>query len=350
MMLANRLAQISIVIALLVACDEPVLRGLSDGSVVVPDAPSAPGNPSSPKTYPRYLSWTNIDTDGDGVGEDYITSVKSQPCSDCYLYAATALVEARWQIDHKTAVSLDLSEQNVHNCMKIPCDGMGDLWWVLNYIRDYGIVLEENMPSSVWLPTCENCLGVAWSGLGPVPIRNVPFYRIKQYDTLDVPKEYDKRKDILVAALQEGPVGVGINAWLGYRNYNGTLYCNDPKPVGSGHVVLVVGYLESGTAFLVKNSHGEGKLITMVFAGGDKCGFASEMIKLPTDSVYVSWGGGEAYCYSDTDSDKDGIPDSHDNCPWDSNQNQDDVDKDGWGDACDRCPDTKDPVGYYCPR
>jgi hypothetical protein len=313
----------------------------------IPTIPETPGVPNL-KPYPRHLSWANIDTDGDGVGEDYITSVKLQPCSDCYMYAALAMVETRWQIDHKTAVSLNLSEQNIHNCMKIPCDGAGELWWVLDYIRDYGVMLEENAPSDIWLPTCENCLGSVRSGIGSVPVRNVPFYRIARYDTLPFQKDYGKRKEVLVAALQEGPVGIAVNSWLGYNDYNGVLYCNEPNPVGSGHRMLVVGYIEDGLAFLVKNSHGEGKLITMVFAGGDRCGFAAQMVKLPPGSVQTSWGWGETYCYSTLDSDGDGIPDSHDNCPWTSNADQADADSDGWGDACDRCPLDKNPNGYYC--
>jgi len=39
------------------------------------------------------------------------------------------------------------------------------------------------------------------------------------------------------------------------------------------------------------------------------------------------------------DSDKDGFPDSEDNCPSVSNQDQKDSDKDGLGDACDQCDD-----------
>jgi hypothetical protein len=219
---------------------------------------------------------------------------------------------------------------------------------MLDYVRDYGVMPEENMPSGIWLPTCENCIGLAFSGLGLVSIRNVPFYLVKDYDTLPMPKKYSQRRDSLVAALQEGPVAVGVDAWYGYSNYNGVLYCDKETIVGSGHAILVVGYLEHGTAFLVKNSHGEGKLITMVFSGGDRCGFASEMIKLSPGSVYIKWGWGENYCYSTTDSDGDGVPDSHDNCPWDANSDQSDYDKDGWGDACDKCPRDKDPFGYYC--
>jgi hypothetical protein len=332
-------------IAMLSACDGILLGETQEE---IPEVPETPGVPDVPATYPRNLSWANIDTDGDGVGENYITSVKLQPCGDCYLYAATALVEARWQIDHKAQVSLNLSEQNVHNCMKIPCDGAGDLWWMLNYIRDFGVMLEENMPTGFWLPSCENCIGVAFGGLGFTSIANVPFYRIKKYNYLKASTDYSKRKDMLVAALQNGPVGIGVNAWGGYGNDHGILYCKGPHP--SGHAVLVVGYLEYGAAFLVKNSHGEGRLITVVFDGGDKCGFASDIVTLPSDSVYVDWGGGAKYCYSSKDSDGDIIPDSHDNCPWDANAKQEDYDGDGWGDACDRCPNDRDWTGYYCSK
>jgi hypothetical protein len=39
-----------------------------------------------------------------------------------------------------------------------------------------------------------------------------------------------------------------------------------------------------------------------------------------------------------TDQDRDGVPDSADNCPADPNADQADADGDGLGDACDRCP------------
>jgi len=48
------------------------------------------------------------------------------------------------------------------------------------------------------------------------------------------------------------------------------------------------------------------------------------------------------YCYEkpeEKDSDGDGIPDTKDNCPYKSNQDQTDSDNDGIGDACDTCDD-----------
>jgi hypothetical protein len=43
------------------------------------------------------------------------------------------------------------------------------------------------------------------------------------------------------------------------------------------------------------------------------------------------------------DTDKDGIPDSRDNCPKVANPDQKDSDGDGIGDACDNCPNVSNP-------
>merc|ERR1711962_1734665 len=45
----------------------------------------------------------------------------------------------------------------------------------------------------------------------------------------------------------------------------------------------------------------------------------------------------------DDDSDNDGIDDLSDNCPYDSNPDQNDEDGDGFGDLCDNCPDIANP-------
>jgi hypothetical protein len=46
----------------------------------------------------------------------------------------------------------------------------------------------------------------------------------------------------------------------------------------------------------------------------------------------------ETECFSDDDSDMDGIVDDEDNCPDTQNSLQEDADEDGFGDACDNCP------------
>ena len=53
-------------------------------------------------------------------------------------------------------------------------------------------------------------------------------------------------------------------------------------------------------------------------------------------------------CDDGNDSDKDGIPDSSDNCPNVANSNQLDLDGDDEGDACDDVDGCRLGVGVYC--
>lgn len=244
------------------------------------------------QTYPINLSWADKDLNTDGFGENYITPIKNQPCSDCYAYAAIGLMEARWQIDNKTSVSLDLSEQNLHNCMNISCNQSGDVWWVFNYIITYGLMLEENSPTGSW-SSCENCAEMTTSGLGLIPVRNVPFYKVKSYNRIVV-KEYENRRVALIKELQTGPVTVGIDSWLDFQESNGIFRCNKTRETGSGHALIIVGYKNDGDLFIAKNSWGENGLITISFDGAEPCGFASDIVSLPTNSIYVDWG--KDYC------------------------------------------------------
>lgn len=300
--------------------------------------------------FPKNLSWADIDLDGDGVGENYITPVKFQPCKDCFIYAAVALVEAQWQIDHPSPFILDLSEQNIHNCLRIPCDAPGDQRAILDYIRDYGIMLEEDSATDKWRAGCDNCSKTLQTADGLAPMEKIAFIRIKGFEAIELPVDYAQKKFALVAALQKGPVIVNIASWRGYRMGEGVLYCVGQE--WSGHVVILVGYKDSGRIFIAKDSsqrYGK-ELVNIMFAGGEECGFAGMAHQIPAGGTYLSWGGGKSFCYSSGDLDGDGVPDSHDNCPVAPNPGQENADNDLFGDACDPCPTTKDPDGFYCPR
>ena len=297
--------------------------------------------------YPKNLSWANIDTDGDGVKENYITPIRYQPCSDCYIYGAVGLLEIQYKIDHKFVASLDLSEQNIHNCLKVTCKATGDDRPILDYLRDYGVIEERYSKMGDW-GKCKNCNGYITTEHGYTPVSDVMFFRLKEWrHVITSGMSYTDRKKALVAALQHGPVSITVGGWKGFKADGDTRYCTEYK--ASGHVAIAVGYINHGEAFLVKNSHGEPGLIKMVFANGDKCHFASIAVQITPGTTYTSWGSGENYCYSTKDTDGDLIPDIHDNCPWDKNVDQKDTDGYTYGDACDKCPKQKGPKGYGCP-
>ncbi|TNE92389.1 MAG: hypothetical protein EP330_01680 [Deltaproteobacteria bacterium] len=74
-------------------------------------------------------------------------------------------------------------------------------------------------------------------------------------------------------------------------------------------------------------------------ADGDGIGDACDACPLTTGESSCSWG----------DTDDDGVPTFEDNCPEDSNPNQEDADTDGIGDACDACPNFSAASGA-CPE
>lgn len=295
--------------------------------------------------YPKSLSWADIDLNKDGVGENYVTSIKRQPCKDCFLHAAIGLLEIQYHIDHGVNVSLNLSEQNLHNCLRISCSSGGDDRPIYDYFKKYGALGEYYSSSGTWR-SCENCSSYLKTTTGYVYISHVPFYKIKKWRQVTNPSmSYADRKYALISALQTGPVAVHTQ-W-GYSSNGDIRYCTNPS--AGGHVVIVVGYINNGESFLVKNSHGEGKILRLVFAGADKCSFANISSQIVPKSTYMEWGSGASFCYSSTDRDNDGIPDVHDNCPWKPNNDQKNTDGDMFGDACDECPKEKGINGKYCP-
>lgn len=313
----------------------------------VPESPIGDVPVTKSGAIPRSMSWANRDLDGDGVGENYVTSIKAQPCSDCFMYAAVGLLEMQFQIDHGLSINLNLSEQSIHNCLRITCDGAGDQTIMLDHLKKYGVMAEEYAPTGIWYG-CPNCAGYILTSVGWISIAGIPFYSFGEYRTVVSPSmPYGDRKMAMVKALQDGPLVMDVSSWWGWGNSNGTLYCKGQNP--SGHAVVVVGYENYGDAFLVKNNHGEGKLIRMIFEGGYDCGFAHRVHQIVPGSTYASWGLGEKFCYAMTDSDRDGVPDTYDNCPYTENEDQKNSDNDLLGDACDPCSnDFNWFTGYYC--
>jgi len=327
--------KILILLAMLIGCGS---------GPVVPDGTTL-GDGSN--AYPKNLSWANIDTNGDGIKENYITPIRRQPCSDCFVYSAIGLLEIQYKIDFKFVTSLDLAEQNIHNCLKVSCKATGDERPILNYLRDYGVIEERYSKTGDW-GKCKNCNGYLKTENGYTPVSDAVFFRLKDWRHVTTPDmPYADKKKALVAALQHGPVGITVKGWPGFKADDDIRYCIGFK--SGGHVAIAVGYINHGEAFLVKNSHGEPGLIKMAFANGDKCFFAHISVQITPGSTYTSWGSGENYCYSTQDTDGDMIPDVHDNCPWDKNLDQKNTDGDTYGDACDKCPKDKGPGGYACP-
>jgi len=289
--------------------------------------------------YPKSFSWADVN------GVNYLTPIKDQrPCAYCYTYAVIGMLESQLLIDHN--INIDLSEQNISNCLKLKCDQFFDEYAILNYIRDIGVAEEVFSPKGFW-GECLNCSKL-YTPIGLLSIKNIPFYSFTGYNKIINPTiPYNNRQFIMVRALQTGPLIMDVSSWFGWKESNGVLNCN--KQNLSGHVVMVVGYEDYGERFIIKNSYGEKGFLKMRFSGGDVCGFAHNVAQINPNSTYMKYGFGEKLCSSKTDWDGDGVPNVNDNCPYDKNPNQENADGDVLGDACDPCVNNfNSESGYYC--
>ena len=274
---------------------------------------------------PANFSWSNVEKDGKIL--DYTTSVKAQPCFDCYIYASIALLEMQYQIDHNTIVNLDLSEQEIHNCMKISCFRAGDSGAILNYIGDFGIIGERFAEENEW-KACRAC-------------DILPRYSFKRWKIL-IPNHilYKEKKQILINALKDGPIIVGIGDSAHYIEKNGIYECIMGPGRRGSHAAVIIGYENFGELFIIKDSAG-GEIRRFKFTGGKECEFAYTASQIVAGTTYRFVDKSE-FCYTERDMDADGIGDYEDNCYDIPNTDQKNTDGDILGDACDPCIDNID--------
>jgi C1A family cysteine protease len=88
-------------------------------------------------------------------GGNWITSVKSQGCSDCWAFSAVGTTEAYVNLYYNRLLNLDLSEQDVLSCGNAGSCSGGNNGSALNYIKNTGVVNEtcfsygaSNLPCS----------------------------------------------------------------------------------------------------------------------------------------------------------------------------------------------------------
>lgn len=202
-------------------------------------------------------SCDSVDYMIDGVPQDhswesFSSKFKAQVCEDCAVYASMATTEIQFNLEHNTKI--ELSEREYNSCHNLKCGDRRTTREVLSDIRDYGATLASDYSGN-----CE---------------ARVPRYSFKRYAKLINPvMDYATRREILVRALQSGPLAIEITNWIGFIEEDDALRCVSGT-VLSPHAVSVVGYENYGEIFTIKNSGGEGRFLRVGFAEGERCGFA----------------------------------------------------------------------------
>lgn len=194
---------------------------------------------------PSSIDWRNID------GTNWITSVKNQSsCGSCWAFAAVGTAEGSLNIlaDDPTLDWNLAEEQLVAVCPSVgncgSCDG-GIHTCALSRIRDYGIVDEPCMPYTASAGDDSNCDRLCADAASRTV--TLPNALTAYYQSAVELKEYVSR---------HGPVAVSMGINSDYGGYwDGDIYrCSDDG--GTNHAVVVVGYNDEDSYWIVKNSWG----------------------------------------------------------------------------------------------
>ncbi|XP_062386017.1 procathepsin L-like isoform X2 [Sardina pilchardus] len=127
----------------------------------------------------------------------YVTRVKNQGwCGSCWAFSTTGSIEG--QYFKKTGQLISLSEQHLVDCSRARgfsygCYG-GWMGRAMQFVKNYGIHLEENYPYVFWHRQCKQ-------DRGPVATKIKSHVRVRNDE------------DALADALREvGPISVAVNA------------------------------------------------------------------------------------------------------------------------------------------
>ncbi|MBN2375822.1 MAG: hypothetical protein JXD22_05455 [Sedimentisphaerales bacterium] len=220
------------------------------GSELHPEARMAVTSSSDdgplPTGSPAALDWRNYG------GHDWTTGIRNQnPCGSCYIFGTCGASEAAMKVQAGTYGYLaqpDFSEQLILSCAGIgDCSG-GYSGNSLDYLRDSGSTDEDCFPYTALdtTPCSDRCAN--WSD------------RIQKITSWDHPGGYPNWTpsvaQIKTAIETYGPVSTYMEVYWDFNSYRGGVYEYTWGTLRGGHTVTLVGWIDSQSCWIAKNSWG----------------------------------------------------------------------------------------------
>lgn len=193
-------------------------------------------------------------------GWPWITTVRDQDgCEACWCFAAVALVEAMVRIEHCAWPSI--SEGDVHRGMGSHCCDCGNSGAALDWMKGHAAADPGCFP---WPHTTAGCTGCG--GTGGAPYDNIVYtptedrsgrsVRIPAYTAVGSVADQKTWLDTV------GPLVTWFDVWDDFFAYGSGVYHkqamigNQANKEAGGHFMLVVGYDDAQSCWIVKNSWG----------------------------------------------------------------------------------------------
>lgn len=220
-----------------------LLKKYGQTAPLAPEAVAPEGMVGAPLPPPA-LDWRSYN------GKNYVTPVKNQgSCGSCWAFSSTAALEsaALRAIDQPgTNTRLNASEQIVLDCCDTGDCGGGYISDAAVFIRDHGITWDACSPyvahyQGYWPcnphPTCSSYPGDNY--------RITTFYSVLQNVT-----------SIKNALMTWGPLVTAYKVYTDFYSYHSGVYSYSWGSWEGNHAVLIVGWDDANSCFIVKNSWG----------------------------------------------------------------------------------------------
>jgi len=194
-------------------------------------------SPPIKKMYPLTLDWRDYN------GKDYTTPVKDQgTCGSCWAFGTLGTLEAMINVKADSEnPEMDLSEQELLSCSPGSCNGY-KIDSTCQYVKDYGASEEACFPymADDNIPCSDRCDEAVFTNR-----------RIEDFDwcfnSVDGLKEH----------LQYGPIDVRFQVYEDFYSYTAGVYKHVYGSFEGWHIVNMIGWNDTDTCWIVKNSWGK---------------------------------------------------------------------------------------------
>jgi hypothetical protein len=272
--------------------------------------------PDPPVDIPSSFDWRS---------QNAVTSVKDQElCGGCWAFASVAGLESAAIRQGGYSSSLNLSEQYlVSTCYPTyDCDGSYSVWEPVDFLVDTGTVDEACFPYQGHNSSCTPCGG----------------YQNRMYSAANRGSVSQDVNSMKQAIYQHGPLVTTMDVYEDFDYYEDGVYEYAWGGYAGSHAILLVGYSDSGSYFIVKNSWGSywGESGYFRISYNEVNGYSN----LGWDTQWMNFGDGPDD--DDDDDDDDNDDDNNDNDDNDDNDNDDNSDDDADDDVDDDADDDAD--------
>ncbi|MBN1280202.1 MAG: hypothetical protein JXA00_00985 [Candidatus Thermoplasmatota archaeon] len=191
-----------------------------------------------PVGLPPSFDWRDVN------GTDYTTPIKDQsPAPTCEAYGLCAALETKLQYQLQELYNPDLSESHLYFY-----PGGTIAQGYVNIVDAADYLMEHGVPDEGCFPDPHRDFDYPYASLPGWEQRTV---KITEWGWVD--HDVDTMKQALI---DHGPLVICIRFWRDFFWYFGGVYQHHDTPVVGGHVVTIVGYDDSQSCWIVKNSWG----------------------------------------------------------------------------------------------